>query len=142
MKMKILMKKFDLDELYWGDWKELLENSNKLEELFLYIEDYDSRSVEELSQILKLYSNPSGVFTIEFADIVAELYKSDKIKFMKALNLVQDEAINLVYIFRNLQIFSDGDEELKEVLSKENLSQNEIDTASIFYQMYKNICSS
>lgn len=136
------MKKFDLDELYWGDWEDLLENPNKSEELFLYIKDYDSRSIEELSQVLKLYSNPSGAFTIEFADIIARFYKSNKIKFIKALNLVQDEAINLVYVFRNLQIFSDGDEELEEIINKGKLSQEEIDTANTFFQMYKTICSS
>lgn len=134
------MKKIDIEELYWVDWDELSTNPHKLNEIFQYIKDYDSRSIEELAQILRLYNNPSGQYTVEFANIVGEIYKKDKIKFIKALNLVKDEGINLVYIFRMQKVFDDEDREIAEAINSHKLSAEEIDTANTFLKMYKTIC--
>ena len=71
-----MVKKIDIEELYWVDWNEISRKPEKLNEIFAYIRDYDSRNIEELGKILKLYSNPSGEFTIEFAKIVGEIYKN------------------------------------------------------------------
>ncbi len=136
-----MVKKIDIEELYWIDWNEISRKPEELNEIFAYIRDYDSRNIEELGKILKLYSNPSGEFTIEFAKIAGEIYKNDKIKFIKALNLVRDEAINLVYVFRMEKIFEDEDKEYTEILSSNQLTEEEIDTTYTFFKMYKTICA-
>lgn len=133
------MKKIDIEELYWSDWDEL--SNDRLNEIFQYIKDYKSRSIEELAEILRLYSNPSGKYTIEFANIIGEIYKNDKVRFIKALNLVKDEAINLVYVFRMQGIFIDEDKEIAEILGSNKLSEEEIDTANSLLKMYKTICA-
>ncbi len=135
------MKKIDLDELYWADWEEISQDKKELNIIFEYINDHSSKNLEELSKILKLYNNPSGLFTDEFANLVGEIYLKDKIRFIKALNLVKDEAINLVYIFRMKNIFVDEDKEFISILNSNKLSQEELDTASTFIKMYKTICS-
>lgn len=133
------MKKIDIEELYWSDWDEL--SNDRLNEIFQYIKDYKSRTIEELAEILRLYSNPSGKYTIEFATIIGEIYKNDKVRFIKALNLVKDEAINLVYVFRMQGIFIDEDKEIAEILGSNKLSEEEIDTANSLLKMYKTICA-
>lgn len=92
--------------------------------------------------MLKLYNNPSGAFTLEFANIIVDLYRYSKSKFIKALKIVKDESINLVYVFRNQKVFTDEDEELKEILMMEELSEEDKEVAKDFFQMYKNICAS
>ena len=90
---------------------------------------------------MRLYSNPYGAFTEKFANIIGEIYKYDKIKFIKALNIVKDEAINLVYVFRMQNIFEDEDEDKFEILNSNKLSEEEIITTNNFFKMYKTICA-
>lgn len=55
------MNKIDLDELFWADWEKISKDKEKLNLIFKYIKDYDSRSLEELSKILKLYKDRKSV---------------------------------------------------------------------------------
>ena len=75
------------------------------------------------------------------AEIIADLYKEDRIDFIKALNLSIDGAPHLVYIFRVRGIFEDEDEEFNEVKSFGRLNEVELEAANTFYSMYKNICN-
>lgn len=136
------MKKYDIEDLYWEDWDELAKDQNEIDEIFAYIRDFESRDMEELGQILQLYSNPSGSFTAEFAEIAAELYKRDKIKFIKALKFVKEETSNLVYVLRNLNVFKNEDDELESILKSNKLDKNEIEVAETLFQMYKKVCVS
>ena len=136
------MDKIDIEELYWSDLDELVEKEEELNEVLSYIKDFDSRTIKEISQILKLYSNPSGALTEEFAKIITDIYKYDKIKFMKALALDEDEAMNLTYVFRNLKIFEDEDKEYEEISKLNKLTEDELTVANMFFKMYKTICSS
>lgn len=136
------MKKIDIEELYWSDFGELEKDEEKLKEVFDYLEEYGNRTIEELSQIITLYSNPSGAFTLDFAKIIGNYYKNDKLRFIKALNLVKDEIGNLVYVFRNLKIFEDEDEEEKQILESKELSPEEVETGEDFFKMYRKICTS
>lgn len=135
------MNNINLEELYWADWEEISKDKEKLNEIFKYIKDYDSKSIEELSNILKLYNNPSGLFTEEFAKIISEIYARDKVVFIKALNLVKEEISNLVYVFRMEMIFTDEDKEFEPILGSNKLSQEEIETGKAFLKMYKAICA-
>lgn len=135
------MNNINIEELYWTDWDELAKETKEIDQIFSYIKDFPARSIKELAHILKLYSNPSGRFTIEFAKIIGEMYKYDKIKFIKALNLVKDEAINLVYLFRMQSLFEDEDREKDDILNSNKLSEEEIDTTNSFFKMYKTICA-
>ena len=134
--------KYNMEDLYWADWDKIGENPNEYKIIFDYIENSSSFSLEELSGVLKLYNNPHGAYTIEFAKIISEIYIRDKIKFIKALNLVKDEIPNLVYAFRMEKVFQDEDIELNQIFSLNKLSQEEIHTANFFFKMYKTICSS
>lgn len=134
--------KYNMEDLYWADWDEIGKNSSEFKTIFNYIENSNNFGLEELSGVLKLYNNPHGAYTIEFAKIVSEIYIRDKIKFIKALNLVKEEIPNLVYAFRMEKVFENEDIELNQILSLNKLSQEEIDTANFFFKMYKTICSS
>lgn len=134
--------KFDLEELFWADWHEIKEDKKKGKEIFSYIENYESLELDEVASILKLYNNPNGVYTLEFAEIIGRIYKTDKIRFIKALSLVEDEIPNLVYAFRLENVFDNEDVELNEILEKDKLSGEEIETANFFFKMYKKICTS
>ena len=134
--------KIDLEELYWADWDELSRTEGRIEEIFNYLNEFELFELEELAQILKLYNNPSGAHTIEFAKLTGDIYNKDKVKFIKALNLVQDEIPNLVYAFRLENVFEDEDEELNEIINLNKLSGEEIETAKFFFKMYKTICTS
>lgn len=139
------MSKMDIEDLYWSDLEELDKDENKRKEVFFYLEDYENRDIDELSQIVRLYSNPSGVLTDEFANLIANFYKKDKIKFMKALHLSKDEIAYLVYVFRNLKVFEGDDEgatEEKEIIDSNKLSDEELETVDEFFKMYKMICTS
>ena len=136
------MGKINIEDLYWEDWDELSKNKDEIDRIFHYLKDFEAREIDELAHILTLYNNPSGAYTVEFANIIADLYRYSKIKFIKALGIVKDESINLVYVFRNLKVFTDEDEELKEILGIEELSQGDKEVAKDFFQMYKNICAS
>ena len=78
--------KIDLEELYWADWDELSETDGQIEEIFNYINGFKLFEIEELAQVLKLYNNPSGAHTIEFAKLTGDIYNKDKVKFIKALH--------------------------------------------------------
>ena len=94
-----------LDELYWTDFRNLESDyPQDLQKIFLFLRK-DNFSLEEISLIQKLYSNPEGAYIEEFSSIIINLYKLDKVKFIKALHLNIDEAENLAYLFRNNRVF-------------------------------------
>ena len=130
-----------IDDLYWADWDILKEKyPNYIENIFDYLKK-EKLSNEEISQILKLYNNPHGEYIEEFSNIILDLYRKDKTKFIKSLNMEKEEVINLVYLFRNNVIKLDEDEELFEISKSGELSQEEEDTAEAFIKSYKNVCS-
>lgn len=129
-----------LDDLYWADWSEFNEiYSNKIEELFKYLES-GNLSKEEIAKVLSLYNNLEGIYTIEFANIIKEIYVKDRIKFLKSLNLNKEEAINLVYIFKVYEVFEDGDDEFNEIKKLGKLNSEELGAANTFYSMFRAIC--
>lgn len=139
-----LTKEESLDlikELYWADWDILREKySDYIDKIFLYLKK-DNLSDREISQILKLYNNPHGAYIKEFSDIIIELYKKDKLKFIRSLNMEKEESSNLVYLFRNNFIEIDKDLELAEILKSEGLTKEEKDTGEILLKLYKHACS-
>lgn len=128
-----------LEELYWVDWKELGELV-PVEEVFNYLESKDL-SIEEISQILKLYNNPGGDYVKEFSHIISQIYLRNRIIFFRALSLEKDEISNLVYLFRNERVFENEDIELEEIISENILDENQLDTAQRFFKAYKTVCS-
>lgn len=126
-----------LEELYWANWEEV--GSDNLEKIFGYLTSRNLE-VEEMAKALSLYNNVAGAYTDKFANIIGNYYREDKIKFFKALNLNKDEAIYLVYIFKMLKIFKDGDKEYEEVKNLNKLTDEELDTANMFFTMYRTIC--
>ena len=130
-----------IDDLYWADWK-LLENNYQdiVEQIFDYLRR-DNLSNQETSKILKLYNNPDGSHIEQFAEIIVDIYKGDKKRFLKALNMEKEEATNLVYIFRANDIKVDEDMELLDLIHSEELTGEEKDTAKDFLKMYENICN-
>lgn len=139
-----LTKEESLDlikELYWADWDILREKySDYIDKIFLHLKK-DNLSDREISQILKLYNNPHGAYIKEFSDIIIELYKKDKLKFIRSLNIEKEESSNLVYLFRNNFIEIDKDLELAEILKSEGLTKEEKDTGEILLKLYKHACS-
>lgn len=130
-----------LDEIYWLAWDMLsIEYPEETKKIFSFLRNNEF-SEEEISLILKLYNNPHGAYTQEFSHIISNIYNKDKIKFIKALHLVPEEVGNLVYLFRNNKVFNDEEIELMEILSKQGLAEEEIDTANTFFRMYKTVCS-
>ena len=129
------MKNINVEDLYWADWDELSANRDELDRIFKYLRDFEARDIDELANILTLYNNPSGAYTVEFAKIIIDFYRHNKIKFIKALNIVKDETMNLVYIFRNFKVFNDEDKELEEILKQDDLTEEEKRTAFDFFQM-------
>lgn len=130
-----------IDSLYWADW-DLLDSKypEVIEDIFVFL-NKDDFSNEETSKILKLYNNPHGAYISEFASIILNIYKKNKIRFLKSLNLEKDEAINLVYIFRMNDIKIDEDKDFLNAMSSEDLSEEERDTGNNIIKMYKNICN-
>jgi len=130
-----------IDDLYWVDWNLLdREYPDDISKIFSYIRN-DNHSNEKISQILKLYNNPDGAHIDEFANIIENLYKKDKVKFIQSLNLEKEESVNLVYIFRTHEIKLDEDRGLNDIIKSEKLSEEEKDTAERFIKMYNNICN-
>lgn len=130
-----------IENLYWADWDLLdKEHTDYISKIFNYINN-NNHSIEEISQILKLYNNPHGAYIDEFANIIANLYKKDKTKFIQSLYLEKEEAINLVYIFRTHEIKLDEDQELHDIIKSEKLTEEEKNTAEKFIKMYENICN-
>lgn len=130
-----------LEELYWANWAELDANfPGDVDKIFNYLRSNDL-GIQEMAKVLPLYNNIEGAYTKKFAQIIADYYSQDKMKFIKALNLNKEEAINLVYIFRNLKVFEDEKKEYSEIESKEVLTEEELETARTFFSMYKNICN-
>lgn len=130
-----------LDDLYWTNWKELDVNyPEEVEKIFKYLKSGEL-GIKEMSMVLPLYNNIEGAHTGDFAVIIANFYRNDRIKFIKALNLNIDQAPHLVYIFRAMGIFEDGDQEFDEVKSINRLNEEELETAFTFYRMYKSICN-
>lgn len=130
-----------LEELYWANWAELDVNfPEDVDKIFNYLRSNDL-GIQEMAKVLPLYNNIEGAYTKKFAQIIADYYIEDKMKFIKALNLNKEEAINLVYIFRNLKVFEDEKKEYSEIESKEVLTEEELETARTLFSMYKNICN-
>lgn len=130
-----------LNEMYWGDWNELLkEDKDKVNDLLDFLIKGDF-SLEEISLIQKLYSNPEGALTDEFSRIIIDLYKKDKGRFFKALSLNPEESENLAYIFRNNMVFQSAQEELEEVLLNNDFTLDEKSVVNIFFLNYQQLCS-
>lgn len=136
------------------DWNELDENYGKdfSQKILRRVGETDTEDLENLSNIILLYNNPYGKFTKEFGEIISQLYLKDRIGFIKALNLVKDETINIVYVFRLEKTFpndyTDGDREdytdgdREELEKSQELTEAEKETADMFFTMYRNICVS
>lgn len=90
---------------------------------------------------LELYSNPDGAYIEELSHIITKIYNEDKVKFIKALHLNIDEGENIAYLFRTDKVFEDGDIELQEILSTNQLTEEECDSANSFFRTYKNVCN-
>lgn len=130
-----------LDELYWLDWNDLESKDIVLvEEIFGFLKS-KKRTVEEISLILKLYNNPGGEYVEKFSNIISSIYRRDRLKFFKALDLERDEISNLVYLFRNNKVFEDEKQEEKEIILEDKLSEDQIETAKEFYRAYETVCS-
>lgn len=130
-----------LEELYWADWDSLNANyPEEVKKIFIFLRNGEF-DVQELSLVLKLYSNPGGAYVEEFSYIIAKLYNRDKIKFIKALHLDIAEGENISYLFRNDRVIEDGEIELREILSKNQLSEEEVVSANSFFKTYKNVCN-
>lgn len=130
-----------LDDLYWTDWDQLKNDPDiQIDKLFDYLQS-ENLSIEEISKVVNLYNNLDGAYTFEFAEIIANLYKKDTIKFFQGLNLNPDETINLVYVFRMVDVFDDGDIELQKIKEMNKLTKEEISTANTFFNMYETICN-
>lgn len=130
-----------IEELYWADWDLLKEEyPNYIDKIFLYLKK-DDLSNKEISQILKLYNNPHGAYIEEFSDIITKLYKKDRVKFIKSLNMEKEESTNLVYLFRNNFIEIDEDPELAKTIESQELSEEEKDTAETLLKLYKHACT-
>lgn len=130
-----------IDSLYWADWDLInREYQESIDDIFQHLSK-EGLSNEEVSLILKLYNNPNGAYVNEFANVIVNLYKKDKTKFIQSLNLEKEESINLVYIFRTHYIKLDEDQELLDIINSGELSEEEIDTAEKFIKMYENICN-
>lgn len=130
-----------IEDLYWADW-DLLNDKymDQIPKIFSYLRN-DDHSQEEVSQILKLYNNPHGAYVDEFSDIIIELYKRHRLKFIKSLNMEKDEMSNLVYLFRNNNVVIDQDVELLDIIKSDRLSEEEKDTGRFLIKMYDNICN-
>lgn len=130
-----------IDELYWADWSNLSTvYPNNLKKVFEFLRNVEFNE-EEISLIIKLYSNPDGAYVEEFSYIIRKLYNEDRIKFMKALHLNIDEGENLAYLFRNDKVFEDGDAELESILAMKKLNEEEEISANAFFRTYKNVCN-
>lgn len=130
-----------IEDLYWADWDLLNDKyKNHLPKIFNYLRK-DNHSQEEISQIMKLYNNPHGAYVDEFSDIIIELYKKDRVKFIISLNMEKDEISNLVYLFRNNNVVIDEDEELLDIIQSDKLSEEEKETGNFFIKMYENVCN-
>ena len=82
------------------DWNKISEDYGEdfSFKILKKVQDTETNNLENMSNIILLYNNPYGKFTKEFGEIITKLYLKDKIQFMKALNLVKDETINIVYL--------------------------------------------
>lgn len=130
-----------IDDLYWADWAYIESNHpDDIGKIFDYIEREDL-SIEEISGVLRLYNNPDGSYIEKFSRIILEIYKRDKVKFIKALTLEKDEASNLAYLFRNEFVKLDEDKELLELSKSDKLNEEEKETAEGFIKFYENACS-
>lgn len=130
-----------LDELYWADWESLNNDPNiDIDKLFNHLQSTDL-NIEEIGKIMSLYNNLDGAYTKEFAQVIANLYKSDRIKFFQGLNLNQEETINIVYVFRMIKVFEDSHVEFQKIKDMNKLREEEVATANTFYNMYETICN-
>lgn len=130
-----------LDEIYWADLMKLgTEFPEVINKIFTFLRNEEFNMVE-ISLIQKLYGNPEGAYVEEFTYIIIKLYRFDRVKFIKALNLNIDEAENLAYLFRNNKVFEDGEKELQEILATNLLNEEERESANTLFRMYKKVCN-
>lgn len=130
-----------IDELYWADWNILEEEDSEIvEKIFDYL-SRDDLSYEETSKLLKLYNNLDGAYIMRFANLILNIYKNHKKKFLKSLNLEKEEAINLVYIFRMNDIKLDEDKAMISLIDSDQLTEEEKNTGKDLLKMYENICN-
>src|SRR5690606_2397464 len=121
------------------DWNKISEDYGEdfSFKILKKVQDTETNNLENMSNIILLYNNPYGKFTKEFGEIITKLYLKDKIQFMKALNLVKDETINIVYVFRLEKTFPNDytEDDLKEILNSNKLTDEEKETARMFFTM-------
>lgn len=130
-----------IDDLYWADWDILTEKySDGIKKIFNYLKK-DDFSIEEISQMIKLYNNPDGAYIDEFSNIILNIYKRNKHQFIQALNIEKEEIVNLVYLFRNHFMNIDEDLDLLQMLESKELTKGEKETVEMFMKSYKNVCS-
>ena len=127
------------------DWNKTAEDygGGFNDSIIQWIKREDIKDSEDISNIILLYNNPYGIYTLEFAEIIDGIYQKDKIDFIRGLNLVKDEAINIVYAFRLQKTFVDDskrEEDLKEIECYNKLSEDEKEIARMFFKMYETIC--
>ncbi len=129
-----------IDDLYWADWDMINDKyKDSIPKIFNYLKE--DHSCEEISGIIKLYNNPHGAYVDEFSNLIIDIYKRDKLKFIKSLNIEKDETSNLVYLFRNNDVVIDKDEELLEIIQSDKLSEEEKETGDFLLRMYDNVCN-
>lgn len=128
------------------DWNKMAEEYGEEfnRKILKKVQCTKTKDLENMSNIILFFNNPYGKFTKEFGEVITKLYIKDKIQFMKALNLVKDETINIVYVFRLEKTFTNDytEDDLKEILYSNELSEEEKETAKMFFTMYRNICVS
>lgn len=129
-----------LEELFWADWSKLNDYSEEINRIFKFLRNTDFNE-KEISLIQKLYNNPDGAYIEEFSYIILKLYRENRIKFFKALQLSPEESENLAYLFRNKRIFEDGDAEVSEILNSNGLTEEEASTTRAFFRVYENLCN-
>lgn len=129
-----------IEELYWADWTILRKKPDYIEKIFNYLKK-DNFSKEEISKIFKLYNNLDGAYIEDFSRIILDIYRRDKSKFIRSLNIEREETQNLVYLFRNHLIDLDKDKELDKLIGSDKLTKEEKETGRALIKAYEHACS-
>ncbi len=119
-----------LYQLTMLNWDKIEQNygRNISQRIIQKVIKMDIEDIESISNIILLYNNPYGIYTLEFVELITKIYSKDKIRFIKGLNLVKEEAINIVYVFRLRKIFIDDVElerDIEEIQNSQRLSYEE-----------------
>lgn len=126
-----------IEELYWSS----LTTISK-EEMIRIVKPFlmDSEKISEYAAVQKLYSNPEGAYIDFFEDVIIDLYKKDPYTFIKAVGQNPDEGMNVLYIFRNKDVFLDP-ESIKQDLIKNAADTETKEIVESFFRYYDSICS-